>query len=325
VRLLLLQRWRRIGRHAVQNLTLRQNLAALDRMRHVAAGLYPHVLHAAQNRMRGLVRLEQQPRALFVVGAVVRHPRLAEDLAPEAAFVLIARLPMVLQEFGVRPLDLEGMRRRAEADDGAAALEVVGDVLHLGVGEILEPEEDDQQVSRLERLEPGDVGAAGLDEAGLRVRREEHAALEPVMPRENPRQRGERLLGAVFVIAGQKHDVLPVAGALRSFINHEVRILRNCGRRKNQGSEQGHDRRVSGHSPSFRSGPPARSSTKLHAGAVAHQKVNRIATCMIRGSRAAVALPKFALTCSPAGLNCEVVLMADQLTWLNTLYVSQRN
>ena len=46
---------------------------------------------------------------------------------------------------------------------------------------------------------------------------------------------------------------------------------------------------------------------------------------MIRGLRAAVALPKFRLTCSPAGLNCAVVLMADQLTWLNTLYISQRN
>src|SRR5215208_2343930 len=56
-----------------------------------------------------------------------------------------------------------------------------------------------------------------------------------------------------------------------------------------------------------------------------NQNVNRIAPCMMRGSRAAVALPKLALTCSPAGLNCAVVLMVSQFTWLNTLYISQRN
>ena len=52
------------------------------------------------------------------------------------------------------------MRRGAEADDRAAAIEVVGDVLHLVVGEVLEPQEDDQQVRRLQRLESGDVRAA---------------------------------------------------------------------------------------------------------------------------------------------------------------------
>ena len=72
------------------------------------------------------------------------------------------------------------------------------------VGKILEAQEDDQQVGRLQRLEPGDVRAAGLDEAGLRIGREEDAALEPVVLRQNPRQRRQRLLGAVLVVAGQK-------------------------------------------------------------------------------------------------------------------------
>src|SRR6185295_12999105 len=45
---------------------------------------------------------------------------------------------------------------------------------------------------------------------------------------------------------------------------------------------------------------------------------------MIRGSRADVALPKFAFTCSPAGLNWAFVLMFDQFTVLNKLYTSQR-
>ena len=44
------------------------------------------------------------------------------------------------------------------------------------------------------------------------------------------------------------------------------------------------------------------------------QNVNRMAPCMMRGSRADVALPKAAFTCSPAGLNWAVVLMPDQFT-----------
>ena len=58
-----------------------------DRIRGVAARLHPDVLHAAQDRMAGLRRLEDQPRAHLVVGAVVRHPRFAEDLPAETARV----------------------------------------------------------------------------------------------------------------------------------------------------------------------------------------------------------------------------------------------
>src|SRR5258708_7899464 len=46
---------------------------------------------------------------------------------------------------------------------------------------------------------------------------------------------------------------------------------------------------------------------------------------MSRGLRAEVAWPKLALTICPAGLNCALVLMLDQFTWLNTLYISQRS
>src|SRR5258708_35685399 len=46
---------------------------------------------------------------------------------------------------------------------------------------------------------------------------------------------------------------------------------------------------------------------------------------MILGLRAWVAWPKLALTICPAGLNCAMVLMLDQFTWLNTLYISQRS
>ena len=161
-----------------------------------------------------------------MIRAVVRDPRLAQDLPAEPARELVLVLPVEFQELRVGPLDLKRVRRGAEADDRAAAVQVVGDVLHLVVGKILEAQEDDEQVGRLQRLEPGDVRAAGLDEAGLRIGREEHAALEAVVLRENPRQRRQRFLRAVFMIAGEKHDVLAVAGTLVALVDDEVGILR---------------------------------------------------------------------------------------------------
>ena len=114
------------------------------------------------------------------------------------------------------------------------------------VGKVLEPQEDDHQVGGAQRLEPGDVGAARLDESGLRVGREEHAALESVVPGEDPRQRRQRFLGAVLVVAGEKDDVLAGARALRAFVDDEVRIWRReraaAGRERRTGSPRlGHD------------------------------------------------------------------------------------
>ena len=62
-------------------------------------------------------------------------------------------------------LDVEGVRRRAHADDRLARLDVVDDVLHLLVGQVAEAREDDHQVGRLERLQARDVA----DVSGLIV------------------------------------------------------------------------------------------------------------------------------------------------------------
>ena len=52
------------------------------------------------------------------------------------------------------------------------------------------------------------------------------------MPGHDPRQRRQRLLGAILVIAGQKDDVLAKAWALLTLINDEVGVgLGGAGRR----------------------------------------------------------------------------------------------
>ena len=64
------------------------------------------------------------------------------------------------------------------------------------------------QVGRPQRLEARDVRAAGLDEPGLGIGREEHAALESVVLREDPRQRRAAILPNGTRGLREKHDVL---------------------------------------------------------------------------------------------------------------------
>ena len=66
------------------------------------------------------------------------------------------------------------------------------------------------------------------------IGREEHAAGEAVVPRHDPRQRRQRLLAAVLVIAGEKDDVLAGAGALVALIDDQVWILRAGGDQQRQ-------------------------------------------------------------------------------------------
>src|SRR4029453_740411 len=146
----------------------------------------------------------------------------------EAAGKLVFVLPVPLQEFCVRSLDLKRMRRRPEADHRPAPSQIVGDVLHLPVGEILESEKHDQEIRRLERVESGDVRAPWLNEPGLRIGREEDTALEPVVLRKNPRERRKRFLRSIFMIAAEEDDVFAVAWTLVALIDDEGWILRRC-------------------------------------------------------------------------------------------------
>src|SRR5690349_11534481 len=116
-----------------------------------------HVLYAAKDWMRQLRGVKDQPRALFVIRAVVRNPRLAEDLPAEAAGIFVLVLPIEFAELRIRPFDLKGVRRGAKADHWPAAVEIIDDVLHLVVRKILEPEEHDQEISALQRFEAADV------------------------------------------------------------------------------------------------------------------------------------------------------------------------
>ena len=112
------------------------------------------------------------------------------------------------------------MRRRAQTDHGAAAIEIVIEVLHLLLREVLKTQKDHREIRRIQGLHPRHVRVAGHDLTRGRVDIEQHGALEAVMLRENPRERRQRFLRAILVIAGEEDDVLAVSWASGSLVNH---------------------------------------------------------------------------------------------------------
>ena len=105
------------------------------------------------------------------------------------------------------------MRRRAQADDRPARLDIVGEVLHLLVGQIAESREEHHQVGRWQALpDPGILSSpVGVDRAVGRIDGEQHRTLEAMALGEDLGQLRQRLFGAVFLVAADQHDVLPFA------------------------------------------------------------------------------------------------------------------
>ena len=149
-----------------------------------------------------------------MVGAVVADPGLAQDLTAEAPLVVVA---LVVEGVFVERAVLrvaEAMGRGAQADDRAAAVQVVDDRLHLLDRDGLEAREDHEQVRVLQRLGAGDVaGVAQRDVAVLRVDPEQHRAGEALVLGEDARELRQGLLGLVLMVVGDEHDLLAFAGA----------------------------------------------------------------------------------------------------------------
>jgi hypothetical protein len=101
----------------------------------------------------------------------------------------------------------------------------------------LETSKDDHQIGSLQRLSAGDVGVAGLELSGLLINSEEHGAFESVVLGKDAAQHRQRLLGLVFMIAGDQDDVLALAGSVGAFID-ERRGASEAGKEGEQGKEE---------------------------------------------------------------------------------------
>src|SRR5262249_44637966 len=111
------------------------------------------------------------------------------------------------------------VRRGAEADDGAAGFDVVGEVLHLVVRQVAEPGGDDHQVGRVEGGEAGDVVIAVRVDGAVVGDGEQDDALEAVAGGGDFGELGQGLLGAVFLVAADQDDGLALAGAVAAGVD----------------------------------------------------------------------------------------------------------
>ena len=113
------------------------------------------------------------------------------------------------------------MGRRPHADDRPARFDILDDVLHLLVGQVAEARGDNHQVGRLEAL-PG-RGCCRVWLGSIvpsLVDGEQHGAFETVMLGQDLAQLRQRLLGAILLVAADQDDVLALAHAERTLVDH---------------------------------------------------------------------------------------------------------
>lgn len=103
--------------------------------------------------------------SLAVVFPVVADPGVPEDLMTEAFFVSFdLGFEVVLRVRGIGR-NFEGVGGGAQANDRAATVKIVHEMVHLVAWKIEETSEDDEEVGILEGVHVVDVGGAGFEEA----------------------------------------------------------------------------------------------------------------------------------------------------------------
>ena len=104
----------------------------------------PNVIHAFEDGMVSFGLVEHAAGALVAVIAVVVDPSIAENLLTETTGPDLA-LPVVIRIRAGRTLDGERMGGCSNAESVSPNSQI-GHVLHLVVGQIAEPGEDDHHI-----------------------------------------------------------------------------------------------------------------------------------------------------------------------------------
>jgi len=154
---------------------------------------------------------------LFMIASVMANPSVAQNLVAEAAIEVFAFVLKIVMGIFLAFGNLEGMRRGAESNDRATALEVFVNVNHLLVRKIEEACEDEHEVGLFKNFETFDVGSSGGN-FPLVVDSEKNSGFKAVIFSEDASKGGAGFLGAVFVIRGNEDDVLSFSRARRAFI-----------------------------------------------------------------------------------------------------------
>lgn len=104
------------------------------------------------------------------------------------------------------------MRRGADADDGAAAVEIVLHHLPLCSLRLEKTYAQNQKLRVFQEMQARDViQNGGIIKAGAGIDRKEHHTIETVPLGKQTRQHRRGFLRAVFQLGGDQHDQLAVA------------------------------------------------------------------------------------------------------------------
>ena len=121
--------------HTDENLTQDDRLGIPFECRDaVNVGRAPDVFDAFEDCMAFHSFGGETPSALNLMIAVVADPGFAENLPAEAPLGLFT--VVVIFRVGLARLEIERMRRGAQAEDWFARVDVILDILHLVVGEV---------------------------------------------------------------------------------------------------------------------------------------------------------------------------------------------
>ncbi len=161
---------------------------------------------------------------LLVVSAVVSNPSVSENLVAEAFFEFLALILEAVVGVFFACRDFEGVGGCPESNDGTAAIDVVGDVFHLVIGEIEEAGEDDHEIGCLEGFETVDGGGPGFDEY-LLINAEANGGFETVVLGEDAGKSGAGFLGAILVVRGDEDDVLSAASCTTNAIVPVLKLM----------------------------------------------------------------------------------------------------
>ena len=243
--------------------TCRQTLAFL--VRSIDVRVTPDVGDAGEDGMAPLLLDDEAASGVGHPFTVVVQKRAAQNVLPPA------HLPAIDL---VRQLTDKAVIRGAKRDDGSAGVDILHDVLQLGLRQREQTGEEDDEIGGRQVFQTGDVvlfefglfPLLGIHRQGrihlaALVHAEEHGAVEPMMHAENLRHHGHRLLAAILLVGGNQDDVFAFTRAFAAGIGQPLRILRHGMRENTEAERQESTKEDRLH---FVAGTPQRVSSRMN-------------------------------------------------------------
>ncbi len=205
-----------------------QNCGVLlsDAFHAVDIGFPEESSNTVQNRVIFVLCIYHPASAFHLMSAVVAGPAFPQYIRTKARPV----------DTTIFALGFKSMSRGAETEHWFAGFQVFRERLDLLVREVTEAGADKNQISRVDCLHPGDVLLIlRIDEAVVRIDREQHCGFEAVALGKNLRQHRAAFFGPVFFITCDQDDVFTGTGTFAAFEDECIGVQ---GERQHQRSQE---------------------------------------------------------------------------------------